>query len=155
MFSEEFAEWSTARLFESSLKSPPHPSICSCAGQALAYIKWPDIAEGVRWNVNGCREEPELPMEPAFVEKIETIKKACEMLETQGNSACVSNEFCVRVSVPPSDNSYVVRLMLEVQRLRKNNSACRAAGGRYSVGRVDKLVEAGKRKQRKRKQKDD
>ncbi|CAL8471911.1 g11453 [Coccomyxa elongata] len=119
-------------------------------GLVLAYIKWPDIAEGVQWNVNGCREEPVLRMEPEFEEKIEAIKKACEMLETRGTSACVSNEFCVRVYVPPSDNSYVVRLMLEVQRLRKNNSACRPAGGRNSVGRVDKLVEADKRKQMKR-----
>ncbi len=52
----------------------------------------------------------------------------------RSNSACVSNEYCMRVLLPPSNNSYVVRLVLEVQRLRKNNSACRPAGGRYSVG---------------------
>ncbi|BDA41862.1 hypothetical protein COCOBI_02-6570 [Coccomyxa sp. Obi] len=46
-------------------------------GLVLAYIKWPDIAVGVQWNVNGCREEPVLPMEPAFGEKIEAFKLAC------------------------------------------------------------------------------
>ncbi|CAL8464305.1 g3840 [Coccomyxa elongata] len=101
------------------------------AGLRLAYIKWLDIPAGVQWNINGCREEPALPVDPVFGEKIDAVRQACEMLEMQYNAGPTSvlGDFCVRVSVPPFNNSYTVRLHLEVQRVWRNNSACRPAGG--------------------------
>ena len=64
------------------------------------------------------------------------------MLEMQYNAGPTSvlGDFCVCVSVPPFNKSYTARLHLEVQRLRRNNSACRPAGGK-----VDRLLKAGKR----------
>ncbi len=71
-------------------------------------------------------------MDPVFGEKIDAVRQAWEMLEMQYNAGPTSvlGDFCVRVFVPPFNNSYTVRLHLKVQRLRRNKSACRPAGGR-------------------------
>ncbi len=65
-------------------------------------------------------------MDPVFEEKIDAVRQACEMLKMQYNAGPTSvlGDFCVRVSVPPFNNSYTVRLHLEVQRLKRNTSAC-------------------------------
>ena len=50
-------------------------------------------------------------MDPVFGEKIVAVRQACEMLEMQYNSGPTSvlGDFCVRVFVPPFNNSYTVR----------------------------------------------
>ncbi|CAL8472229.1 g11771 [Coccomyxa elongata] len=121
-------------------------------GFALCYIKWPDIGAGVQWHVNGCQDQPQMPVDQAFGEKIEAFKIACEMLETQFNTqpACVYTEFCKRVFVPPHNNSYVVKLVMNNHPLRKNNSASRPAGIKTKPGRVGELLENGEKKNNKK-----
>lgn len=123
-----------------------------CAGLALCYIKWPDISACVQWHVNGCQDQPQMPMELAFREKFEAFKIACETLETLYNAQPVGIfvDFERRVFVPPHNSSYVVKLCINSQPLRTNNSASRPAGGRSKASRVGHLLENGERKNRKK-----
>lgn len=106
----------------------------------------------MQWNINGCRDEPVQPVEPVFVERIEAVKQACELLEMQYNTqpACISCDFCVCVTVPPYNCRYLVKLCMDPQRLRRNNSASRPAGGRAKASRVGQLMENDKRKRKKK-----
>ncbi|CAL8468251.1 g7790 [Coccomyxa elongata] len=60
-------------------------------------------------------------------------------------------QICMRVFVPPNNSSYVVKLCINPQLLRRNNSASRPAGGRSKASGVGQLLENGARKRRKKK----
>ncbi|CAL8464502.1 g4037 [Coccomyxa elongata] len=113
-------------------------------GLALAYIKWPDMEVGMQWHVNGCRDEPRLIMKPEFMERIEALGKACELLENM-DPLCIGTDMVMRVFVSPYNHSYAVRVLLSVEPLKKCNSSSRPAGGRVAA-----LMEAGKRKRQQR-----
>ncbi|CAL8463018.1 g2552 [Coccomyxa elongata] len=78
--------------------------------------------------------------------------RTCEMLENT-DPACITDDFCARVFVPPCNNPYLVRLLVS-QRPKRYNSHSRPVGGRAArlketgeaCGRVAKLMKAGKRK---------
>ncbi|BDA41779.1 hypothetical protein COCOBI_02-5730 [Coccomyxa sp. Obi] len=122
-------------------------------GLARPYFKWTDITIAVQWHVNGCRDEPQLPIAPVMLKKMDTIMQICELLENT-DPASITSDFCARVCVPPFNSSYLVRLGLSLQRQKKYSSSSRPAGGRAAkpqdagkaFGTLVKLKEAGKRK---------
>lgn len=76
---------------------------CSCAGTDWeAYIQWPDINIGVQWHINGCQLKPSKPLDPYYSERIEAIRRGCEVLEAATSThPWPADEFAVRVNVPP------------------------------------------------------
>jgi len=108
----------------------------------LQYIRWPDIDVGIHFHVNGCQREPMCSLDVHFRERIEAVKSACKLLEdTTKALVWPVDEFPVRVTVPPPNNCYLVKLVLEVQRLRKHNSSTRTP-----ALKVRQMIDNGKKR---------